>query len=771
MADATLIQTASHWGVYNVHTEAGEIVGVSAFKDDPAPTNLMHSLPEMVRSGLRVDQPYVRSGYLKTREASRASRGCEPFVPVNWETALDLVEEGLRRVKAEFGNDAIYGGSYGWASAGRLHHSPSVLKRFLGLFGGYVDKRGNHSFGAAMHITPYVVGSSDVTSMVVSWQHIEEHADLVVMFGGAHSKNMQIDAGGAVVHETEQWINRIGSSGIQFINVSPCQDDAPAALNADWLPIVPNTDTAMMLGIAHVLVTENLHDLDFLNKYCEGFEPFRCYLLGLTDGLAKDDVWASRICGVSAETIRALARRMATNKTLITTAWSVQRSDHGEQPVWMTVVLASLLGRIGEPGCGFSLGLGGVAGIAVRRPRAIPRPTIALGPNPVSSYVPVGRVAEMFLNPGSTMEYNGTMIKMPDIKLIYSVGGNPFHHNANLNRFVQAWRQPEFVVVHEPWWSPPARYADVVLPATTTMERNDILATELQRHWVAMHQVIPPVALARNDLDIFAELSGRFGFEQAYTEGRDEMEWLRHMYDDARATAQGLGYAPPTFETFWLAGHFEFPMDEDNLEVPMFAAFREDPVVNRLKTPSGKIEIFSRRIADFGYDDCPPHPTWLEPAEWLGGESAKEFPLHLLSSQPPGKLHSQLDASQSSARYKRDGREVLSLSPRDAAARAISDGDVVRVFNDRGAFLASAAVRSELSDGVVRISTGAWFNPEDPAAESPLEKHGNPNVVTLDKGTSRLAQGSVAQTVLVQVCKSDEAPAVTAFDLPSFVTT
>ncbi|CAE6952059.1 Dimethyl sulfoxide/trimethylamine N-oxide reductase [Paraburkholderia nemoris] len=770
MPDPTLIQTASHWGVYDVHVNAGEIVGVSAFGQDPGPTNLMHSLPQMVRSPLRIDQPYVRAGYLKGREASRAGRGCEPFVPVSWDTALDLVEHGLRKVKADYGNDAIYGGSYGWASAGRLHHSPSVLKKFLGLFGGYVDKRGNHSFGAAMHITPYVVGSSDVTSMVVPWQHIAEHAELVVMFGGAHVKNMQLDPGGAVMHETEQWINRIAGSDIRFINISPSKDNAPDALDADWLPIVPNTDTAMMLGIAHVLVAENLYDAQFLATYCEGFEPFRRYLMGVADGVPKDHVWASRICGINAETIRGLARQMAAHKTLVTTAWSVQRADHGEQPVWMTVVLASLLGRVGEPGCGFSLGFGGVAGIAVRRPKNIPRPTFSLGSNPVRSYVPVGRVADMLLNPGSAMDYNGTTLQMPDIKLIYSVGGNPFHHNANLNRFVQAWRQPEFVVVHEPWWCPPAKYADVVLPATTTMERNDILATEFQRHWVAMYQVIPPVAQSRNDFDVFAELSDRMGFKEAYTEGRGEMEWLRHMYGEARSTAYSLGYEPPTFDSFWADGSFEFPSDEEKLESPMFAAFRGDPVAHPLKTPSGKIEIFSHRIAEFCYDDCPPHPAWLEPAEWLGGELAKKFPLHLLSNQPAGKLHSQLDAGPVSTQFKQGGREVLSLSERDAAARGISDGDVVKVFNDRGAFLASAKIKSELMEGVAQIATGAWFDPEDPAAESSLEKHGNPNVVTLDKGTSRLGQGSVAQTVLVQVEKSEEMPAVTAFDLPCFVT-
>ncbi|MEM5318587.1 molybdopterin-dependent oxidoreductase [Paraburkholderia sp. JHI869] len=768
MLNTKLVQTASHWGVYDVHLKGDEITGVTAFGQDPGPTALMQSLPEMVRSPLRIDQPYVRAGYLKKREASRAGRGSEPFVPVSWDVAMDLVEEGLRRVRSEFGNEAIYGGSYGWASAGRLHHSPSVLKRFLGLFGGYVDKRGNHSFGAAMHIAPYVVGSSDVTAMVVPWSHIAEHTELVVMFGGAHVKNMQIDPGGAVMHETEQWMNRIASANVEFINISPSRDNASEVLKAEWLPIVPNSDTAMMLGLAHVLVSENLHDQQFLATYCEGFEPFRRYLLGESDGIPKDATWASRICGVSADTIRGLARRMAAHKTLVATAWSVQRADHGEQPVWMTVVLASLLGRIGEPGCGFSLGFGGVSGIAVRRPRDIPRPTFSLGPNPVRSVVPVGRVADMLLNPGSELEYDGSTIRMPDIKLIYSVGGNPFHHNANLNRFVRAWRQPDFVVVHEPWWNPPAKYADVVLPATTTMERNDILATEFQRHWVAMHQVIQPVAKSRNDLDVFVELSDRMGFKDAYTEGRSEMEWLRHMYDGARDRAIGLGYAPPDFDAFWAGGSYEFPTEEEYLEPVMFADFRNDPKAHPLKTPSGKIEIFSQRIADFSYDDCPPHPTWLEPAEWLGSEVAEKFPLHLLSNQPTGKLHSQLDPSQVSVQFKKNGREVISLSPQDAADRGIADDDVVRVFNDRGAFLASASLNDDLMKGVVQVPTGAWYDPENPGIEMSLEKHGNPNVVTLDKGTSRLGQGSVAQTVLVQVERFDNPPHVTAFDLPQF---
>lgn len=765
MSASRRIQTASHWSVYEVEVDtAGAIVDVHPFRQDPAPTPLMRGLPDLVRSPLRIDRPHVRSGYLRGREGSRETRGCDSFVPVSWEQALALVADGLQRIKGEFGNEAIYGGSYGWASAGRLHHSPSVLKRFLGLYGGYVDKRGNHSFGAALGVMPYVLGDTDITGMVVPWESVVEHGDLVVMFGGAHSKNMQLDAGGTVLHENAQWMERAATARVRFVNISPSRSDLAEQLGAEWLPIRPNTDTALMLGLAHTLVCNGRHDRDFLARYCEGYERFERYLLGLDDGVPKSAGWAAGITGIDAGCIEQLALRMAGGRTLVTTSWSIQRADHGEQPVWMTVTLAAMLGQIGLPGGGFSLGFGAVSGIAVPRPEGIPRPTLPLGGNPIKAFVPVGRVADMLLHPGEVFEHDGRELRFPHVRMIYSVGGNPFHHNANLNRFMRAWRRPDLVVVHEPWWSPAAKQADIVLPATTTMERNDILATELQRHYIAMKQVIPPVGHARNDIDIFAQLSDGLGFGAAYTEGRGEMDWLRHMYDGALGRAHALGYAPPDFDEFWSTGCYEFP----HLRAPrlLLADFRADPQLHRLRTPSGRIEIFSEKVAGYGYEDCPGHPCWIEPAEWLGGAQAGRFPLHLLSNQPRTRLHSQLDPSPLSRQAKIAGREPLTMNPVDAMQRGIGDGDVVRVFNERGGFLAAAVLSADLRPGVVQVSTGAWFDPAQGSEEQPLEKHGNPNVVTMDKGTSRLTQSSVAQTALVEVRLERDPPPVSAFDWP-----
>lgn len=764
----TSIQTASHWGVYNVErTHGGELVGARPFVRDADPSPILHALPDLVYSALRIDQPYVREGYLRHRNQAPRDRGRERFIAVSWDTALALVEAELRRVKECFGNEAIYGGSYGWASAGRLHHAPSTLKRFLGLHGGYVDKLGNHSFGAALHIMPYVIGRGDIASQSMAWPAIVEHTRLVVMFGGAHMKNAQIDAGGLALHETAAWFRQAREAGVCFVNISPSRDDAAEIAAADWLPIRPNTDTALMLGLAHTLVTEGLHDRSFLTRYCVGFDRFEQYLLGRIDSTPKNAAWAADITGVDAESIRTLARRMAATRTLITTSWSVQRADHGEQPIWMTVVLGAMLGQIGRPGGGFSLGLAALNGVGMPRPADIPRPTLPLGANPVATHVPVGRVTDMLLNPGAELEYNGRSLRLPHIRLIYSVGGNPFHHNTNLNRFLAAWQKPDTIIVHEPWWTPAAKFADIVLPATTTMERNDIQASELSRFYVAMRKVVDPVGKSRNDLDIFAELSERLGFAHHYMEGRDEMGWLGHMYERAREIALGRGYSLPPFDRFWDEGIYEFPVPPE-YEV-FLGAFRHDLIRNPLATPSGKIEIFSETISTFCYDDCPPHPTWLEPAEWLGSDSTARFPLHLLSNQPVVRLHSQLDPSPLSRHSKIADREPIHMSRHDASERGLTTGDIVRVFNERGAFLAAVKVVEHLRTGVVQIATGAWYDPLEPGKPGSLEKHGNPNVVTADKGTSRLGQSSVAQTALVEIERFVDAPPVTAFELPRLV--
>jgi biotin/methionine sulfoxide reductase len=374
----------------------------------------------------------------------------------------------------------------------------------------------------------------------------------------------------------------------------------------------------------------------------------------------------------------------------------------------------------------------------------------------------------MLMNPGASIDYDGEKLVYPDIRLVYWCGGNPFHHHQDLNRLVAAWRRPETVIVHEPWWNPVARHADIVLPATTSLERNDVALARQDSTMVAMKQAIPAVGEARSEYGIFTGLAKRLGFAERFTEGRDEMDWLRHLYDVSRQRASRDGVEMPDFDSFWERGRVT--LARRGPPQVMFARFRADPESNPLTTPSGRIEIFSERIAGYGYADCPGHPVWRPGKEWLGAPLAARFPLHLVSNQPPTRLHSQLDLGVTSRASKIQEREPARINPLDAAARGIRSGDVVRVFNDRGACLAGAIVSEGVMQGAIQLSTGAWFDPTTPGVPGSLERHGNPNVLTRDEGCSSLSQGCAAHSTLVQVERFDgKLPPVKAFEPPPIV--
>ncbi|MEM6498879.1 MAG: molybdopterin dinucleotide binding domain-containing protein, partial [Pseudomonadota bacterium] len=343
-----------------------------------------------------------------------------------------------------------------------------------------------------------------------------------------------------------------------------------------------------------------------------------------------------------------------------------------------------------------------------------------------------------------------------------------FHHHQDLNRLVEGWRRPDTVIVNEPFWTPTAKLADIVLPATTTLERNDIGASSRDRFVMAMKKAVEPQGEARHDFDIFRGLAARVGVEREFAMERNEMEWLRTLYETARQRASEEAGEIPDFDTFWANGYVETDMPETPYNV--YSDYRSDPDAAKLPTPSGKLEIFSETIDGFGYDDCIGHPVWMEPAEWLGAEQVKDYPLHLMSNQPQHKLHSQLDFAGPSREEKVDGREIAVLSSSEATKRGIATGDVVRLFNDRGETLASARISDDVREGVILLPTGAWFDPASLDGEVGKEKHGNPNVLTLDKGTSRLGQGPIAHTTLVEVEKFDGTPPeVTAFVVPEIV--
>jgi biotin/methionine sulfoxide reductase len=758
--------SSSHWGLFRPVVADGRLVAAEPFAADLDPSHLLQSIPSAIHHKSRVLRPAVRKSWIESGPGSHPElRGSDRYIEVEWDAALDLVAGELKRVVAQHGNQAIYGGSYGWASAGRFHHAKSQIRRFLNTIGGFTDSVDTYSNAAGAVLAKHVLGSIQaIDGPGTSWSSIAEHADLVVMFGGLPLRNTQITVGGMGEHISQGGLRAAKDAGAKFVNISPMADDAASFLEAEWLAPRPGSDTTVMLALIHTMVTEGLHDQRFLDSHVEGFDRLAAYIFGEIDGVPKSADWASGLSELPADAIRALARRMAAGRTFLIVNWSLQRSEHGEQPFWAAIALAAALGQIGLPGGGLGFGYGSLEGLGGQR-RLAPRPTFPTLRNPIDTFIPVARVADMLLKPGETFQYNGRKLTYPDARLVYWCGGNPFHHHQDLNRLIAAWRRPEAVIVHETWWTATARHADVVFPATAPIERNDIGASSLDRFMVAMKQAIDPPGEARHDFNIFGALADRLGFGNAFHEGRTEVEFLRRMYDGARERADQAGMGWPDFDGFWERGFLEIPPAPKSYV--LFEDFRKDPARHRLNTPSGKIEVFSETIAGFGYDDCPGHPTWLAPQEWLGGSLAARYPLHLLSIQPATRLHGQMDMGKVSQESKISGREPMRINPLDAARRGIAEGDVVRVFNDRGAILAGAVLTGAIREGVIQIATGAWYDPTTPGEIGALDKHGNPNVLTPDRGTSQLAQGPTAQSTLVDVEKWTAAPPpITAFDPP-----
>jgi biotin/methionine sulfoxide reductase len=254
------------------------------------------------------------------------------------------------------------------------------------------------------------------------------------------------------------------------------------------------------------------------------------------------------------------------------------------------MVLAAALGQIGLPGGGYAYALGAIAYYG-RRLNAVPVPTFSQGRNGVADFIPVARISDMLLHPGESYRYNGQTRTYPDIKLVYWAGGNPFHHHQDLNRLRRAFARLDTLVVHELAWTATARHADIVLPCTMTLEREDIGASSNDPLLVPMHPVAPPYGEARDDYAIFTDLAERMGAREAFTEGRSVREWLEHLYEPTRQALAAMGHPAPSFAGFWESDGLVLPQQPD--DGGKLRAFRDDPKNNPLKTPSGRLEIYS----------------------------------------------------------------------------------------------------------------------------------------------------------------------------------
>jgi anaerobic dimethyl sulfoxide reductase subunit A len=598
-------------------------------------------------------------------------RGEGRFLRISWDEALDTVAGEMRRIKETHGPRGILNLRAAGNTDGLLHRTSEMVNRFFNGFGGQTGTRASISCEGAQ------VASRATFGFFVPPPSPESllHSKLVIMWGFNPSESL-------FGTNTNYYLALARERGTRFISVDPRFTDSAAALADQWIPIRPGTDTAMLVAMAFVIIQERLHDETYLRRYTHGFEQFREYCLGLADGVPRDPTWAEPICGVRAEVIAGLAREYATTKPAdLRGGWSPGRTAYGEQFHRACAVLSAMTGNAGipggGPGCWFAQDYEKTLGVS----------------NLPSTGTPTGTVPA-WQWPEAVLQ--GTAGGYPsDIKMIYSIGGNRLNQCADVNKGIRALKKVEFVVVQDQFLTTMARFADVVLPASTNFEREDVQLPHSQGNYLIHNsRVIAPLGESRSDLEILTALSQKLGI--ANFNDRTDEEWLRGLIDGTPVDYDGLR-ARGVYR-------FEPPYPESLLE-EFVAAPEEHP----LPTPSGKIEIYSQTMAERGSPKLPPIPQYLgEQAD--PGPSSGDYPLLLITTHTRKRVHSTFD----NVPWLRELEpHTVLLSSLDAEVRGLRSGEKVRVYNDIGTMIVEVRVTERLMPGVVAIDEGAWYRPDE----------------------------------------------------------
>ena len=671
-------------------------------------------------------------------------RGEGKFERISWEEAYDILASEIKRIKERYGNSAIYI-PYGTGSYNQINGRQTAV-RLMNLLGGSLGFYNSYSWACISQATPTVFGTNVSGNQRQDWLN----SKYIIMWGW-NPAEMRDGT------NSDYFIKKAREKGARVVCIDPRMSMSAVSLADEWIPIRPGTDTAMMSAMAYTIITENLHDKDFIDRCCQGFdhtqmprgledeESYTDYILGNKDGQPKTPEWAENICGIPAETIARIAKEYATTEpAMLYQGYGMQRRAYGEQPVRAGCVLAALTGNVGIHG-GWASGLGLQAKDGGPFWNVFPT-----GPNPLAARIPVFLWTEAALHgKGMGKDYGvkGVDKLDNDIKMIWAVASNALiNQHADVNRSARILKDTdkvEFIAVQDNFLTSSAKFADLVLPACTQFE-----TWGLEDGWkygdevILMPQILEPPHETKSDYLICSELAERFGVKKAYTEGRSEKEWIEWIIERYRNTRFP---EIPGLKKIKEENTGVYAQAVTRPEIA-FDKFREDPEKHPLPTPSGKVEIFSGRLhALKDPEHIPAVPKYIQEWESPFGKEAENYPLQAMGHHCMARVHSTHDNNDwlSEAFPQR-----LFINAVDAEKRNLQNGDKARIYNERGSVILPCRVTPKLMPGVVNIPQGAWFK---------ADKNGNDvggcvNSLTSHRWTP-YAFGNAQHTIMVEVEK------------------
>lgn len=696
--------------VFQIHVKDGEI---QYFESDNTGSDDLQSRACLRGRSMRrwVDSP-DRLTYPMRRVGKR---GEGKFERISWDEALDTIADHLRDTIDKYGNEAVY---INYAT-GMYAITGRCTARFMNIIGGFMDMYGSYSTAELTAALPYTFGQAhydDGSALVEAC-----NADLLVMFGNSPADTRM---GGA---NATFDLEKVRESGTKIINIDYRLNESAAGHADEWLPIRPGTDAALCAALAHELIQNNQIDLDFLHTYCVGFDEetmpddakgqnasYRDYIMGTgPDGIEKTPEWAAAITQIPADKIRDLAHQIGdAERCFICQGWGPQRHANGELASRAICMLPIITGQLGLPGTNPGMREGNVPGLV---------PNIPNGTNPVKTRISCFSWTDA-IDHGEQMTALHDGVRGRDqlqtgIKFLWNYAGNCLtNQHGQINRTHEILTDEskcEFIVVSDTVMADSAKYADILLPDAMRTEQVSMSTNGYSENYYGVifgQKARDPKFEAMTSYDFFAALADRFGVRDQFTEGRTQEDWIKHLYEQGRQRGAQRGLDMPTYDEGVKMGFWKHEPDT----VIGLEDFRQDPNANPLDTPSGKIEIYSDRLAQmkqtWQFDDprdfLDPLPIYA-PGYNSYEDTTDEYPLVVAGFHYKSRTHSSfgfIDVLEQAA------PQVMWISPADAQPRGISDGDMCAVQNQNGEIRIRAKVTQRIIPGVVGIPQGAWHN-------------------------------------------------------------
>ncbi|WP_353096972.1 DMSO/selenate family reductase complex A subunit [Tissierella praeacuta] len=722
--------------VIKAHVKDGVVIRLSTDEESDDPKT--PQIRACVR-GRAYRQTYFHPDRLKYPMKRVGKRGEGKFERISWEEAIDTIASEAKRIKEKYGPASRYV-NYAWGYNACIQ-AMNLGKRLLALDVGFLDFYNTYSTAATATATPYTYGTGSTGNTPDDWVN----SKLIILWGHNPAET--------VFGTTMYHLRRAKEAGAKIIVVDPRYSDTAVSLADEWIPLLPGTDSAVMDAMAYVMITENLHDQKFLDKYAIGFdaehmpkgidgkESYKSYVLGEKDGMPKTPDWAEKISKVPADTIVKLAKKYATTKpAALIQGWGPQRHAYGEQTVRSGTLLAAMTGNVGING-GWASGSGYAGRQSI--------PSVSVPENPFAGKISVFMWTDAIVRGTKMTSKDGVrgVDKLPsNIKMILNLAGNALiNQHSDCNKTAEILSDEskvEFIVVSDIFMTPSAKFADILLPGDTFFERNNISTPWANGDFVVYaNKVVEPPFECRSEYDWLVEVADKLGIKDEFTEGKETMEdWCKWVVEGIQEKYPEF----PSYEEFKKRGIYKWSYDEP------YVAFKEqidDPENNPFPTPSGKIEIFSQRLYDMkDPKEIPAIPKYI--SSWEGPEDplTKKYPLQCIGHHIKRRCHSIHDNNPW-------GEEVepqsIWINPIDADKRNIKDGDMVKAFNDRGIVQLPAKVTNRIIPGVTSIPQGAWWTPN----EEGVDIRGSINTLTTHRPTP-LAKGNPQHTNLIQVEKA-----------------